>query len=215
MISAKQFFGKRTVRRVARAFTLLEVMVAVAIVGLLTVSLHRFVVANLTALQYSTEMSVERGMMTGLVNFIGGQLADIPAQGQGLLVGQPHKFNELSSDEMQWLCRPGAGLMTAAASGQYRVTLELRPVTKTSAELELGLRRRPVEGTDKDETWVSLMRPVQALEIRYFHPQLNAWVDRWNDQNRRPSVVRIRISRTVDEPPFDAVLRLPATNLQQ
>jgi prepilin-type N-terminal cleavage/methylation domain-containing protein len=198
-----------------RAFTLLEVVVAIAIIGLLTVSLYRFVVTNLTALQFSTETSVERGMMTGLVNFIGGQLADIPAQGQGLLLGQPHKFHDLSSDEMQWLCRPGAGLMTTAATGQFRVTLELRPVTKTSAELELGIRRRPVEGTEKDETWVSLMRPVQALEIRYFHPQLNAWVDRWNDQNRRPSVIRVSITRNIDEPPYEAVLRLPATNLQQ
>lgn len=201
--------------RPARAFTLLEVMVAVAIIGLLTVSLHRFVVANLTALRYSTDTSIERGMMSGLINFIAGQLADIPAQGQGLLLGQPHKYHDLASDEMQWLCRPGAGLMTTAATGQYRVTLELRPVTKTSAELELGIRRRPVEGTDKDETWVSLMRPVEALEIRYFHPQLNAWVDRWNDQNRRPSVVRVSVTRKLDEPPYEAVLRLPATNLQQ
>jgi prepilin-type N-terminal cleavage/methylation domain-containing protein len=198
-----------------RAFTLLEVMIAIAIVGLLTMSIYRFVVANLTALQFSTEMSVERGMMTGLVNFVGGQLADIPAQGQGLLLGQPHKYHDLASDEMQWLCRPGAGILTDAATGQFRVTLELRPVTKTSAELELGIRRRPVDGTEKDETWVSLMRPVQALEIRYFHPQLNAWVDRWNDQNRRPSVVRISITRTLDEPPYEAVLPLPATNLQQ
>jgi prepilin-type N-terminal cleavage/methylation domain-containing protein len=201
--------------RPGRAFTLLEVMVAVAIIGLLTVSLHRFVVANLTALRYSTDTSIERGMMSGLVNFIAGQLAEIPAQGQGLLLGQPHKYHDLASDEMQWLCRPGAGLMTTAATGQYRVTLELRPVTKTSAELELGIRRRPVDGTDKDETWVSLMRPVEALEIRYFHPQLNAWVDRWNDQNRRPSVVRVSITRKLDEPPYEAVLRLPATNLQQ
>jgi hypothetical protein len=190
-------------------------MVAIAIVGLLTVSIYRFVVTNLSALQFSTETSTERGMMTGLVDFIGGQLADLPAQGQGLLLGQPHKFHDLASDEMQWLCRPGAGLMTTAATGQFRVTLELRPVTKTSAELELGLRRRPVDGTEKDETWVGLMRPVEALEIRYFHPQLNAWVDRWNDQNRRPSVVRISITRTLDEPPYEAVLRLPATNLQQ
>jgi hypothetical protein len=132
-----------------------------------------------------------------------------------LLLGQPHKYHDLASDEMQWLCRPGAGILTDAATGQFRVTLELRPVTKTSAELELGIRRRPVDGTEKDETWVSLMRPVQALEIRYFHPQLNAWVDRWNDQNRRPSVVRISITRTLDEPPYEAVLPLPATNLQQ
>jgi prepilin-type N-terminal cleavage/methylation domain-containing protein len=197
------------------AFTLLEVVIAVAIVSLLTISIYRFVVANLTALRISTEMSTERQSMVGLVNLIDAQLSDLPVQGQALLLGQPHKFHDLESDEMQWLCRAGQGLLTTAALGEYRVTLELKPVEKTSAELELGLRRRPVEGTEKDDTWISLMRPVVALEIRYFHPQLNAWVERWNDQNRRPSLVRISITRNLEEPPYEAVLTLPTANLQQ
>jgi prepilin-type N-terminal cleavage/methylation domain-containing protein len=197
------------------AFTLLEVVIAVAIVSLLTISIYRFVVANLTALRISTEMSTERQTMVGLVNLVDAQLSDLPVQGQALLLGQPHKFHDLESDEMQWLCRAGQGLLTTAALGEYRVTLELKPVEKTSAELELGLRRRPVEGTEKDDTWISLMRPVVALEIRYFHPQLNAWVERWNDQNRRPSLVRISITRNLEEPPYEAVLTLPTANLQQ
>lgn len=201
--------------RGSSAFTLLEVVIAVAIVSLLTISIYRFVVANLTALQISTEMSTERQTMVGLVNLIDAQLSDLPVQGQALLLGQPHKFHDLESDEMQWLCRAGQGLLTTAALGEYRVTLELKPVEKTSAELELGLRRRPVEGTEKDDTWISLMRPVVALEIRYFHPQLNAWVERWNDQNRRPSLVRISITRNLEEPPYEAVLTLPTANLQQ
>ena len=201
--------------RAKKAFTLLEVVIAVAIVSLLTISIYRFVVANLTALRISTEMSTERQSMVGLVNLIDAQLSDLPVQGQALLLGQPHKFHDLESDEMQWLCRAGQGLLTTAALGQYRVTLELKPVEKTSAELELGLRRRPVEGTEKDDTWISLMRPVVALEIRYFHPQLNAWVERWNDQNRRPSLVRVSITRTLEEPPYEAVLTLPTANLQQ
>lgn len=201
--------------RGGKAFTLLEVVIAVAIVSLLTISIYRFVVANLTALRISTEMSTERQSMVGLVNLIDAQLSDLPVQGQALLLGQPHKFHDLESDEMQWLCRAGQGLLTTAALGEYRVTLELKPVEKTSAELELGLRRRPVEGTEKDDTWISLMRPVVALEIRYFHPQLNAWVERWNDQNRRPSLVRISITRNLEEPPYEAVLTLPTANLQQ
>jgi prepilin-type N-terminal cleavage/methylation domain-containing protein len=208
--------GRQKFRGTARAaFTLLEVVIAVAIIGLLTVTLYRFVVSTLGALRISTEMSTERRMMIGLVNLIEAQLNDLPTQGQALLLGQPHKFHELESDEMQWLCRAGQGLLTSAALGQYRVTLELKPVEKTSAELELVLRRRPVEGTEKDDSWISLMRPVAALEIRYFHPQLNAWVERWNDQNRRPSLVRISITRNVEEPPYEAVLTLPASNLQQ
>lgn len=198
-----------------RAFTLIEIVLAVAIIGIITLSLYRFVVSNLNAIRFSTEASHERQAITGLIDFLQTQLADLPTQGQGLLIGQPHKFHDLASDEMQWLCRPGLGLLTTAApKGQYRVSLELKPVEKTSAELELGLRRRHVEGTEKDETWFPLMRPVAALEIRYYHPQLNAWVERWNDQARRPSLVRVTVTRHVDESPYEAVLTLPSTNLQ-
>jgi hypothetical protein len=190
-------------------------VVAVLIISLLTVSLYRFVLANLDALRISMEMSAERQMMVGLINLIEGQLKALPAKGQGLLLGQPHKFNNLASDEMQWLCRAGQGLLTTAATGEYRATLEIVPVEKTSSELEIRLRRRPVDGTEKDDTWVSLMRPVTALEIRYFHPQLNAWVERWNDQNRRPLLVHVKITRQPEEAPYEAVISLPGSMLAQ
>jgi len=196
------------------AFTLIEVILAVAILGMMTASLYRFVVSNLDAIRFSTEDSVKRNAVVGLVNLVEAQLQDLPAQRAGVLIGLPHKTNNQSFDELQWLCRAGQGLMTTAAEGEYRVTMTLQALSKTSAEQELGLRRRPMLGSDKDADWVPLLTPCAALEIRYFHPQLNAWVDRWNDQNRRPALVRLTITRFLDEPPYEAIISLPAASVQ-
>src|SRR4051812_1648867 len=53
-------------------FTLLEVVIAVLIIGLLTISIYRFVAGNLNALQISSEIGAERQLMVGLVNLIEG-----------------------------------------------------------------------------------------------------------------------------------------------
>ena len=116
---------------------------------------------------------------------------------------------------MQWLCRPGQGTLTTAAIGEFKVTLMLRPQSETSRVYDLGLRRRPVTGNDKEVNWVPLLRDVAAMEIRYFHPQLNAYIERWNDQNTRPLLVKISIWKTKDSPPLTAVLTIPAAQVQQ
>ena len=97
-----------------------------------------------------------------------------------------------------------------------------------SAETELGLRRKPIDplaaidstqparggGTDK-YNWVPLIRPMAALEIRYFSVQLNAWQDAWTDENRRPDLVRVRLWKRADEPPVEAVLAVPSARVQR
>ncbi len=198
-----------------RAFTLIEVMVAVFVVALLAVAINRFIAANLIALKFSTDASAERRAMVGLVNILQTKLIELPPTGQSRLAGVPHKFGEFSSDTLEWGCGSGIGVMTGAASGEYRVVFQVKPIEKTSTVLELGLLRRPVDGTQKDETWLPLMSNVAGLEIRYFHPQLNAKVDRWNDPALVPSLVFVSIWRSATEPPFEAVLTVPVAKLQQ
>lgn len=198
-----------------RAFTLIEVMIAVVITMLLAVSLYRFLSTSLDAIASTTEMTVEQEKLGAFINYVEGQLHDIPPKGQGLLLGTANKFHDLSSDEMQWLCRPGQGTLTTAAAGEFKVTLMLRPQSETSRVYDLGLRRRPVTGNDKEVNWVPLLRDVAAVEVRYFHPQLNAYIERWNDQNTRPLLVKISIWKTKDSQPLTAVLTIPAAQVQQ
>jgi len=128
-----------------RAFTLFEVMIAVFIVMLLSVSLAQFLRVNLEAIGSMTETGIEQERMGALLRYVQGELNDLPPNGKGgsgVLLGTANKFRDLSSDEIQWLCKPGSGVLTSAAVGQFRTTLMLRPQSQTSRVFDLGLRRR-------------------------------------------------------------------------
>jgi type II secretory pathway pseudopilin PulG len=194
---------------------LLEVIVSAAVIGLIAVALNRFVGGQIFALRVSEEVSQERQALSGVARLLQEQLESIPVAGQGSISGQPHKFGGQSSDALEWSAFAGSGLMTTAARGEHRVSLELKPTAKTSSVLELGLRRRPVNGNQNEETWVPLLSPVAALEIRYFNPLLNAKVDRWNDSSSLPALVYLSIQRRSDELPYEAVLAVPASRIRR
>ena len=63
-------------------------------------------------------------------------------------------------------------------------------VEKTSRELELGIRRRRIDALEKDYAWLPLMKDVSALEIRYFDPRVNAWIERWPASEDKPLLVQ-------------------------
>lgn len=202
-------------RRRVRGFTLLEVMLAVVIMAMLVITLYSFVEANLRAITFSKEMNAERQSMASLVNYLQEQLGELPPRGQGVLLGTAHKYRDLASDEIEWVCGGGSGVLTTAAPNQYRVTLTIQPVEKNSTALEIGLRRRLIDADESNYQWVSLLKNVVALEIRYHDPrQQSQWLEKWRDPNARPSLVRVKIWRTMEEPPFEAVLNVPAANVQ-
>jgi len=53
------------------------------------------------------------------------------------------------------------------------------------------------------------------VEIRYFNPASNAWVDAWTDPLHRPSLVRVRLWRHAEDEPLEAVLSVPASRISQ
>lgn len=191
---------------------MLEVVLAVAIMALVALSIYPFIELNLVAIKRSTEFSRQESAMRGLVAAIQTQLAALPGGRQGALLGEAHLFNEIPSDEMQWICGPGNGLFTKDASGEYKTTLAIRAPENKGEVAELGLRR--VSLTDKEAAmnWLPLLSPVTALEIRYFDPRLNSWLQKWTDQQARPALVRLRIWRDNAADPYEAVLSLPLSN---
>jgi hypothetical protein len=115
-------------------------------------------------------------------------------------------------------------LLTNAAAGEYRVTLVVQPVSDRSTETELGLRRQPIEmngatgsglnrggGEAAKYNWLPLIRPMAALEVRYFDSAQKLWVDAWTDPGRRPSLVRLRLWKRAEEPPVEAVIPVPSS----
>jgi hypothetical protein len=204
----------RVDRRCGPAFTLLEITLAVAILGMMALAIYRFVSTNVTAVRLSTEINETDARYEGLANLLIQQLQAL-TPGQGALAGEPYKFSGRSRDEMTWVCKAGPGLLTRYAVGEYSVTLRLRPIER-SDKMELGIVRESEEDDNPvpdDQSWVPLLTGVNSMEIRYFDPRLNAWVDRWTDRGTLPHLVRLTINRPGSAVPWEAVLPLRRTPL--
>jgi len=201
------------VRRRYRGFTLLEIMLAVAILGMMAVAIFRFVQTNLTALRFSSETAAADAQYDGLRDLL-------TTQWQGLsplrarMIGEPFKLNDRERDEIRWNCGAGLGLLTRYAAGEFTVVLRLQPAKDNGEQLDLGLLREPQDDSDVaevDETWVPLIKNVGSLEITYFDPNANTWLPRWPGGNRMPSLVKISVGRPDAADPWEAVIPLRRT----
>ena len=204
----------RVERNSRRAFTLLEITLAVAILGMMALAIYRFVSTNLIAVRISTELSQIDAGYAGLASLLTAQLQDLPP-GQGMLAGEPFKFEGRSRDEMTWVCPAGPGLLTRYAVGEYSVTLRLRPMAKGD-RMELGIVRESQDDAnpvEEKKAWIPLLDNLNSMEIRYFDPRLNAWVDRWTDRGTLPHLVRLTIARAGSAVPWEGVLPLRRTPL--
>jgi prepilin-type N-terminal cleavage/methylation domain-containing protein len=201
-------------RKNRRGFTLLEIMLATAILGLMSMAIFRFVQTNITVLRISAMESMEDARYNGLLDLVTSQWQDLPA-GVGAIAGDTYKFNDRPRDEIVWACSAGPGLLTRYAGGEFTVRMRLRPMKPGSDRLQLGCYRKPrdeAEGADEKETWVPLIDDVSGLRIRYFDTRLNAWVERWTDTGTLPRLIEMIIQRP-NRPDWRAIVALGRTPL--
>ena len=98
-----------------------------------TASYRTTLVASLA----STRISEERQAMVGLIDFVQGALNEIPARGQGTLLGSPSMEHEMPLDDMQWICQAGPAMLTTSADSDYFVKLAIqkRPWEKQATDM--------------------------------------------------------------------------------
>jgi prepilin-type N-terminal cleavage/methylation domain-containing protein len=198
-------------------FTLLEIVIAVAILGMMSLAIYRFVQTNIVALRVSSEMNVANAQYSGFANLIASEWQSLPP-GMGAMLGEPLKLGDRSQDEISWISSAGPGLLTRYAAGEYQVSMRLRPVAKNSNQMEIGFARSSkldaaIGQEEKEDSWVPLLSNVQSLQIRYFDPRLNTWVDKWSDTVTLPRLVKIDIGRANDAVPWEAIIPLGRTPL--
>jgi prepilin-type N-terminal cleavage/methylation domain-containing protein len=204
-------FTARVKRSRPRGFTLLEIALATAILGMMCLAVYRFVQTNITVLRHSAADTVEEARYNGLLDLLTTQWQSLPS-GVGALGGEPFMFNQRPRDEIVWVCSAGPGLMTRYAGGEFSVRMRLRPM-KEGDRMELGFLRRPREtadGSDEGETWVPLIDDVRGMRIRYFDPRLNAWVERWTDSSSLPRLIEVILERP-NRPNWQAIIALGRT----
>ena len=199
------------------AFTLLEIMFAVAILAMMSVSIYRFVSANITALRISSETGALDAQYSGFASLVATEWQSLPS-GKGAMTGEPLKLNDRSRDEITWATSAGPGLLTRYAAGEYLVSMRLRPAAKDSDRMEIGFARKAQDNTEVGggnaaESWFPLLGDVESLQIRYFDPRLNTWVDRWTDTITLPRLVKLTIGRAKNVAPWETIVALGRTPL--
>jgi len=207
-------FIARVRRPLRRGFTLLEIMLAVGILGMMAMVIYRFVATNLTIMRVSSEENAAEARYSGFINLVTAQLQELPS-GQGALSGEPFKFNDRPRDEISWICGTGPGLVTRYAPGEFIVSVRLRPMSGKGEQMEIGFNRKPrdtAEGSTEGESWVPLLDKVNSLQIRYYDVRLNAWVERWTDTVTLPKLVRLVIGRP-ERQSIEAIIPLGRTAL--
>jgi prepilin-type N-terminal cleavage/methylation domain-containing protein len=192
-------------------FTLLEITFAVAILAMMSMAIYRFVQSNLISMRVSSEANAIDASYDGLHELLTTQLQSLPA-GDGKLTGEPFKFDNRARDEITWVSTAGPGVITRYARGEYSVTMRMRPAKNNRKQMDIGLTRKPQAEDEGDETWFPLLPNVQSMQIRYFDPRLNSWVDRWTDTVTLPRLVRLLITRP-NGAPWDAIVALGRTPL--
>jgi prepilin-type N-terminal cleavage/methylation domain-containing protein len=192
-------------------FTLLEITFAVAILAMMSMAIYRFVESNLISMRVSSETNAIDSSYDGLQELLSAQWQALPA-GDGKLIGEPFKFDNRSRDEVTWVSTAGPGLLTRYARGEYRVTMRMRPAKNNRKQMDIGLTRKPQAEDEGDETWFPLLPNVKSMQIRYFDPRLNSWVDRWTDTVTLPRLVRLLITRP-NGAPWDVIVALGRTPL--
>ena len=196
-----------------RAFTLLEIMLAVAILGMMSLAIFRFVLSNLIALKFSSETAAAEAQYDGLRDLLTTEWQSLTPM-RANLTGEPFKLNERERDEIKWRCSAGPGVLTRYAPGEFGVTLRLQPEKQKGDRLDLGLLRRSQEKSDTgeaNESWVPLVYDVSSLEISYFDPNANNWLPRWPGGGRLPSLIKISVGRGNAGVAWEAIIPLRRT----
>jgi type II secretory pathway pseudopilin PulG len=171
--------GKRESLRIG-GFTLLEIMLAVGILGLMSLAIFRFVQSNMTALRVSSNTAAMDSQYDGLRDLLTTEWQSLGSI-RSRMYGEPFKLNDRERDWVRWNCSAGPGLLTRYAPGDFTVTLRLQPESEKSDRLDLGFLRKPKDDPDVGEgheTWVPLIKNVSSLQISYFSPNLNSRIDR-------------------------------------
>jgi prepilin-type N-terminal cleavage/methylation domain-containing protein len=198
-----------------RGFTLLEIMLAVAILAGMALAIYRFVQSNILALRISSEITASDARYDALRDLLMTQWQSL-APGSGALTGEALKVNDVSRDQITWTCGAGPGLLTRYAAGDFIVSMRVRPESEKSDRVDLGFLRKPQADrsfTNVHETWVPLLENISSLQIRYFDPRLNSWQDKWTDNVTLPRLVKVTVERKDASVPWEAIIPLGRTPL--
>ncbi|OAI42212.1 hypothetical protein AYO41_04590 [Verrucomicrobia bacterium SCGC AG-212-E04] len=195
------------------AFTLLEIILSVAILSMVALALYQFVGATLLSARVAYNAGTLQSELAGFNRVFQAQAVSLPARvpsGAQLLTGKSKRGAGSASDSIMWIAPPGNAVFTRRAGGYLFATLELVPGTNGGAlVLSRALIQADPNLPPKGLPDVPLIANVASFEIAYYDARINSWVDNWNDPIALPDLVRFRMRFSTGAPDYETVIRLP------
>lgn len=185
-------------RRVAGAFTLLEVMIAIAIF------------AGVMAAIYASWSGIIRGSKAALEATADAQRARVAirtleeALTSAVLFSQNVRHYAFVADTggsfatLSFVARLGASFPGSGLFGEQtvrRVTFEVK--NGQSGPNELVLSQKPLlapPDSDADTYPLTLARNVKRFSVNFWEPRRGEWIDEWKWTNQLPRAVRIELT---------------------
>ena len=200
-------------KRPRDAFTLLEIILSVAILSMVALALYQFVGSTLISASVAYNAGTLQSELAGFNRVFQAQAANLPARvpsGAQLLTGKSKRGAGAAADSIMWISPPGNGVFARRGEGYFFATLELVPNRDGS---RLVLSRAVIQPDPnlppKPLPDVPLISNVASFEVAYYDARINSWVDDWNDPVALPNLVRFRIRFTTGAPDYETVIRLP------
>ena len=113
-------------------FTLLEVVLAAAILIIISVTVYDFTSVTMRTTDASLQESQFTMLCGGFRRLLEAQLASIPANQSGALIGMVIDHKGGRRDALQMVCPAGNPVLTPDAKGYYEITLDLREIPRGS-----------------------------------------------------------------------------------
>lgn len=196
-----------------RAFTLLEIMLSVAILSLVALALYQFVSSTLASASVAYNAGSLQSDLAGFNRVFQAQAANLPARlpsGVQLITGKSVRKGVGAADSVMWISPPGNGVFARRADGFIFATLELGQAKDGSRlVLSRSLMQSDPNTPPKPLPDVPLIANVSSLEIAYYDARINSWVDNWNDAAALPDLIRFRMKFSTGAPDYETVIRLP------
>ena len=200
--------------------TILEVVLAVAILSMISVTVFQFVRSNIQAISISSEEINNQLAVERMTEMVQEEFFSFPGRGQSTLLSKAVRLSGRDVDSVEWRSKGGPGLMTTAAKGEYIARLRIKPLKDNAAKYEIGIEREIAMqetalglvaslGVSKPD-WIPLIPNAQSLRLRFFDPRVNTEVDSWTDTASRPSYMRLSVMREGDLVPLEAVIGIPS-----
>jgi prepilin-type N-terminal cleavage/methylation domain-containing protein len=198
-------------RRIARGFTLLEMMITLAIFALLAAAVFGLIVGVLQSTSTLQDNQNRRDQVTALHSFLKKQLGTLPAQ-SSVVSYQRGAGEGLVQNGIIFGTKNQATAIDAKVqvNGYYtlRVTNLATAIVQGQVQDPRQVLLQSVTTDDPSVVWTTLVEDVKSLDWKFLDFNSTVWVELWNS-TAKPNLVEFSVQTAGDLQPTTMDFWLP------